>query len=190
MYKTEQTSRMRENCNWSKPSPFHWEFRATSSIWLGLFNDSSLYLSANIGLSRKTENQTLSQPTFVRSSTQANRALQNTKPVPKTLRHSSQTKPCLPHVCITATFLSLLVHGLSVMCTLSSQISNLKQLHVYCGRPDILITRTYGEYLVHQAVAGLTGADSGPPEPSLVFSGDDINLNTAYFFMPTYVTSS
>ena len=67
-----------------------------------------------------------------------------------------------------------------------SQIANLNQLHVYCGRSDILITRTYGECLVHQAVAGLTGT-STPPKPSLVFSGDDINLSNVYFFMPTYV---
>ena len=67
---------------------------------------------------------------------------------------------------------------------ITPQMGNLKQLHVHCGRPDVLITRSYGEFLVHQALRTGTAESS---HPSLVLTGGDINLNTAFFFLPKYI---
>ena len=63
------------------------------------------------------------------------------------------------------------------------EIVNLKQLHIFCGRHDVVITRSYEEFLVHQATVGLTTKH----RPSLVFSGDDMDYSRVYFFMPKYV---
>ena len=87
------------------------------------------------------------------------------------------------HFIISRTLLSSgCAVGLILIC---SQVANLRQLHVHCGLPNILLTRSYEEFLVHQATGKIP--DPQPPRPSLVFTSDDMLLNRVYFFMPMYV---
>ena len=155
---------MRGNSCLLRPSPSLWEYLSSTKTWLDSISPQLLSLVNSISI------------VYICSMT-------FTSPCHSIIHVQIVTVDPVFHIHVLYLYTMYMFQTVCVWIVF--QIGNLKQLHVHCGRPDVLITRSYGEFLVHQATGGISGVTTS--KPSLVFAGNDIDQNMVYFFLPKYV---